>query len=217
MALEIADIKWTETGSELVALLLESHEIKDKLPPYNTSQKRVVMPWGIEASTNDKGYIAFGIKELDQIENPLIEFQGRKQARDFLEDQSENFGLCKDINGIIKCSIGCLLTQICKCSGASQGTESPEDYNNKALAFIEKYSLPKSSFIVIEPGRTPHELAAILVAEGEYKGWGYFDSFYKNFGTQYMLEAIKPFADNKDIKRILKGHMQRKKVETILL
>jgi len=43
----IADIDWELTGSELIALLLESAEIKKNKPLYNRAQRRTGFQWGI--------------------------------------------------------------------------------------------------------------------------------------------------------------------------
>ncbi|MCI0522826.1 MAG: GIY-YIG nuclease family protein, partial [Bacteroidales bacterium] len=43
----IADISWEQTGSELIALLLESAEIKARKPRFNRAQRRTGFRWGI--------------------------------------------------------------------------------------------------------------------------------------------------------------------------
>ena len=40
MSLEVVEVKFTETGSELLALLLESSEIKKHFPKFNRKQRR---------------------------------------------------------------------------------------------------------------------------------------------------------------------------------
>ena len=42
----IADIDWEITGSELIALLKESFEIKRNKPLYNRAQRRTGIPMG---------------------------------------------------------------------------------------------------------------------------------------------------------------------------
>jgi DNA polymerase-3 subunit epsilon len=54
---QIADIDWERTGSELIALLKESHEIKVNKPIYNRLQRRSVFQWGIFRYTDTNGYI----------------------------------------------------------------------------------------------------------------------------------------------------------------
>ena len=42
----IADISWEVTGSELIALLKESYEIKENKPVYNRAQRRTGFQMG---------------------------------------------------------------------------------------------------------------------------------------------------------------------------
>ena len=52
----IADIDWETTGSELIALLKESFEIKANKPVYNRAQRRTGFQWGIFSFVDNNGY-----------------------------------------------------------------------------------------------------------------------------------------------------------------
>jgi DNA polymerase-3 subunit epsilon len=53
MRQEIADISYELTGSELIALLKESEEIKNKMPHYNRRQRRVLFQYGLHQNISD--------------------------------------------------------------------------------------------------------------------------------------------------------------------
>ncbi len=57
----ISDIDWEETGSELIALLKESAEIKINKPVYNRAQRRSRFQWGIYMFTDTKRIYQFQV------------------------------------------------------------------------------------------------------------------------------------------------------------
>ncbi|HBO74948.1 MAG TPA: DNA polymerase III subunit epsilon, partial [Marinilabiliales bacterium] len=57
MRQRIADVSFELTGSELVALLLESDEIKKHKPIYNRLQRRSLFQYGLFTEYNTSGYI----------------------------------------------------------------------------------------------------------------------------------------------------------------
>jgi len=62
MKTEIADIEYELTGSELVALLKESHEIKQHKPLYNRSQRRSLSQYGLYHRIDNNGYICVTLR-----------------------------------------------------------------------------------------------------------------------------------------------------------
>jgi len=71
---EIADVSYENTGNELIALLLESHEIKNIRPKYNVSQKITnrVSYVGVFQKYDTKGYLNLFTKRLRQDEEPIV-------------------------------------------------------------------------------------------------------------------------------------------------
>ena len=63
---QIADIDWDSTGSELIALLKESFEIKANKPIYNRAQRRTGFQWGIFSFTDKNGYLNFRYGQIDE-------------------------------------------------------------------------------------------------------------------------------------------------------
>ena len=60
MMREIADVSYEITGSELVALLKESEEIKTVSPKFNRAQKRIRFNVGVIKYEDQNGYIRLG-------------------------------------------------------------------------------------------------------------------------------------------------------------
>jgi DNA polymerase-3 subunit epsilon len=74
----IADIDWEATGSELIALLKESSEIKRTSLFICRAQRRTGFQWGIFSFTDKNGYINFNYAKLDCDDNPVSVFAGKK-------------------------------------------------------------------------------------------------------------------------------------------
>lgn len=81
MSQQIADITWELTGSELVALLLESYEIKRMLPVYNRAQRRNTFSFGLFDKLDSNGYLNLEIKRIKEGDQPLTSSPARPRDR----------------------------------------------------------------------------------------------------------------------------------------
>ena len=52
-----------ETGSELIALLKESEEIKINKPIYNRAQRKSIFQYALYQHTNEQGYISLTVEK----------------------------------------------------------------------------------------------------------------------------------------------------------
>src|SRR5512133_2073449 len=78
---QVADISVECTGSELIALLLESDEIKKNKPIFNRAQRRSFSNYGIFEYHNEDGYLCFTISRLKEANAvPLDTFNSKSEA-----------------------------------------------------------------------------------------------------------------------------------------
>jgi len=96
----IADITWERTGSELIALLMESAEIKSRKPRFNRAQRRTGFRHGIYSETDEAGYIRFSYRNVRDEEVPLAIFTSRDRARGKLEQIVTDYNLCQKLCGL---------------------------------------------------------------------------------------------------------------------
>jgi DNA polymerase-3 subunit epsilon len=202
---EIADISYTNTGSELIALLLESDEIKRLKPKYNVSQKRsrVAPFYGIFESVDKEGYINLTVNRLKSGDEPLVAFDSSEKAKAFLYRQLEKFKLC-----LSKCDLHntggfCFNWHIKKCNGACGKVETSHDYNERATKAIDSFSFKNESFFVISDGRNESEKSVVCVENGQYKGFGYVDISFGQPSIEDLKSCIKKYEHNRDIQNIL--------------
>ncbi len=214
---EIADIGYELTGNELVALILESNEIKQHLPKYNRAQRRSGMTCGLYYCKDENGYLRLKIDKNNQEKIPLTTFTSVLSAKSHLFMLAEAFNLCQKLCGLFDTKGACFHYNIHKCNGACIGKESPEIYNNRVLQAIEPYRFEEQNFMVIDKGRSNGEKSVIYVENGKYLGHGFIDFEYnENISAQFLKECIKPYPDHRDVQQILKSYIKRNKVERII-
>ncbi len=212
----IADISWEETGSELIALLLESKEIKSNKPVYNRAQRRTGFHWGIYHYTDDNGYMRFEYRNVRDDETPLSIFTSKEKVRAKLEQMIERYELCQKLCGMYETEGACFHRQVSLCKGACNGEETPESYNERALRALDEFIFTGRNFFVIDKGRSDDERSAIKIVNGKYSGFGYFNINDLGFGLTAIHDCINAEQDNRDIQIILKGYMKRHKVEKVI-
>lgn len=212
----IADISWEVTGSELIALLRESSEIKNNKPHYNRAQRRASFRWGIYSSTDKNGYICFSVLPVSGEENPLSVFTTRERARSKLESLVDNYNLCRKLSGLYECEGSCFQYHVGICRGACLGKESPSDYNTRAAKAVDEFIFSGRNFFIIDKGRIEGERSAVKIINGKYAGYGYFSIDDLGFGLEAVHDCIKSSPDNRDIQVILKQYLKNNRVEKII-
>jgi DNA polymerase-3 subunit epsilon len=212
----IADIDWEITGSELIALLMESSEIKKNKPVYNRAQRRTGFQWGIFSFTDSNGYINFNYGKLDSDDEPVSVFAGKERAKSMLLSLVEKYELCQKLTGLYETNGPCFHYHVGVCRGACCGKESPDYYNERARKAAEEFVFTRRNFFIIDKGRDEEERSAIKVVNGKFSGFGYFNINEMGFGLTAVHDCIKSSVDNRDIQVILKQYLKGYKIEKII-
>jgi DNA polymerase III subunit epsilon len=209
---QIADISYELTGNELIALLLESDEIKRLKPMYNIMQKRsrAIPYYGIFKQYDAFGYVSFFIKKLKEGDEPLYTADNMTSAKEELYKMIEKYKLC-----LTKCDLHqlggpCFHYQIHQCKGACINLENPEEYNTRAFEAIRYSSFQNESFIILANGRQAQEKSAVFIERGQYKGFGFIDISFAEPTIEDMYQCIKKYPHNRDIQQILCTYLRTK-------
>ncbi|NVO84442.1 exonuclease domain-containing protein [Hymenobacter terrestris] len=208
----ISEITWELTGSELVALLYESHEIKRLKPLYNRQQRRSVFPAGIFLRTDDQGYkrLYYGRADDHAESHPLIALGNQFKAKGFLFHKVAKFNLCQKLCDLYKTPGACFDYQVHRCQGACLGLEPAEEYNKRVEAAVESFTYEHGSFVVIGEGRRPDEKTLVVVENGRYLGFGYIDETFSARRFEDFRDAITRYNDNKDVQQIIRQYLRTK-------
>jgi DNA polymerase-3 subunit epsilon len=208
MCLEIANITFTETGSELLALLLESSEIKRIYPKYNRAQRRTAESIALFTYEDRNGITHIATNKIKFVTNPITKFHSATEARIFIEKLCEEFELCPKYCHLQSNVSNCFHYQIKQCKGICKNEESVDSYNKRVHKAIQSVQYKTESFVINEKGRNDKENAFVLVLNGIYKGFGYIDKAIKTESPNCYMNAIMNMKDNRDSKRIIHWYLK---------
>ena len=208
---EVYAVTYEATGNELVALLKENQEIKKLKPKYNRALKRSVFNYGLYQTYDDNGYLKLYYSKNQTKKTPITTFTNKNQARSFMDRIIEEFGLCLNLTGISNSDSACFNYSIKKCFGACVSEESPEVYNKRIQAIIDKYSFSNQNMIVVDRGRETSEKSALLIENGVFMGVGYFDLNHQISHPDIIRSIITPMENDRDAQHIIQSYMRRNK------
>jgi DNA polymerase-3 subunit epsilon len=175
MLAELMDVDYVETGSELVALLMESAEIKKHKPKYNRVRKAEDFAYAIDTWEMD-GIVHFQIVDSDKANAPLQFFPNYTSAREKLDGWIEEHTLCLSYCHLTEEGSVCFNHHIKQCNGICAGEEDPIDYSIRAKRILAGYHFPYPTFMLIDRGRFMDERAIVLIENHQYAGYAYVDS-----------------------------------------
>lgn len=205
MISELHSVRHVVTGSEGVALLLESNEIKSLKPKYNRLRKTEIYTHCINYKTNIEGIITLNVTTIDKSTNSLGAFANIAKAKNYLELLLDEHHLCQTYCTSGNATSMCFNHQIKKCNGICVGEESVEEYNLRVQKIIDKKSFNPKHFFIIDKGRNPNENALIMVLNSKYYGYGYIDKNEQITNREQLTEYITSTTYFDDANNLLRG------------
>ena len=203
----IHNISFELTGNELVALLLESREIKRLWPEYNRAQKFTSKNHGLYHYIDQNGYLRLVISKTQPGAKPLATFKNFQESRTFVNELSIKFKLCPKLCGLQKAAEACFDHQPGKCDGACVGKVAVSDYNKRIEQALDSLEEVKKTYAIIGNGRDVDEKSLVLVENGVYIGHGFTDYNISASSFNDLKDRITTYHDNQDIQKILKAHL----------
>jgi len=172
MCQETADIDFELSGSELVALLMESDAIKQHYPPFNRAQKRTVQQYAIFSYEDRNGILHLAHNKLKAAPNPITILYSTTDCRTSLQELCKTFKLCPKYCHLQEGVNHCSHYEIKGCEGICRGKEEVDKYNAKVAKAIRELKGQQQNFVVQERGRTSDEQAFIWIENGRSAGYG---------------------------------------------
>ena len=217
MQQEISRIEFELTGSELIALLLESELIKEHKPIYNRQLRRDAFPYGLYDYVDGNGYLRLQIARTSTMnEMAITTFNTKREANAYLERIVEDYHLCKKMVNLYKSNSSCFQYTIKECNGACVQEESVEDYNHRCQEFIDSLTFENEHFFILDKGRRRNERSLIYVQNGMLKGVGYAPYHFNRLKPNRWNKFIEPMKDNRDARTILRLFLRKDKKHEIV-
>lgn len=176
------DLQYRLTGSELIALLLESDEIKRYMPAFNRAQRRKRYKYGVYIETNELGFLTLEIDslKLERKDELFQKFSSKWQAFSFVLRAAVQYQLSLEW-----CNLLSFETWIRQSTYEDEDFVEEEDsvevHNDKIKRLVKFYSYPADNMLIIEKGRSELEKSVVVIEDNQYLGYAYVP-----------LEKIKP-------------------------
>ncbi|MDZ7606429.1 MAG: exonuclease domain-containing protein [Cyclobacteriaceae bacterium] len=204
----VHDVQYELTGNELIALLLESREIKRLWPEYNKSQKTASSNYGVYLYTDRLGYHRLSSAHSYPGSMPVAVFSSLSQSRSFLQALVAEHSLCPRLCGLQITPGPCFDSKIGKCDGACKGSIPPDQYNQRVNRAISEAEGERRTHAIFGKGRQTDEISVVLVENGVYLGHGFVERRLRKAGFSELQQRIQSFPDNDDVQRILRMYMK---------
>ena len=210
--LEVTAVTYEETGNDLIAQLKESEEIKCNKPIYNRALRKTLYNYQLSSFKDENGYINLKIEKADGRKKSITTFTNSQQAKASLFRITEEYQLCQKLTGLYESKNNCFLYSIKECQGACIKEESPESFNGRVNKFINKYSYENQHMLIIDHGRSIEERSVILIENGQYKGFGFYNLNYQINNAEVLKSIIHPMQNNRDARHIIQNYLRKNKV-----
>jgi DNA polymerase-3 subunit epsilon len=211
-----AGISYEETGSELIALLLESDEIKKHKPVYNRLQRRTSYKYGLYSFKTQSGYQVIQIEKIKSTGSPHTVFSSFDEALVVVHKMASKYNLCQKLCGLYQNHGACFQHSIGQCDGACIGIEPSDSYNLRVESALAEFHHKWTDMAIIDHGRNEDELSVVLVENNVFAGFGWMPKENGLNDPQQIKEYIKRYNDNRDIQQIIKGFLNSGKALKIL-
>ncbi|MDB9994318.1 exonuclease domain-containing protein [Flavobacteriaceae bacterium] len=218
--LEVVSVSYEETGNDLIAQLKESQEIKQLKPIFNHALKNNIFQSQLYSYIDKSGYINLKIEkvpiEKEEEKNIITTFTNYQQGRSFLYKITDEFHLCQKLNHLEKTEGSCFNHDLKMCNGACIQSETFVNYNLRVQKFIDKSSYEFDDMLLIDKGRSIEEHSVILIENGTYRGYGFFNLNFQINNPEVLKSIINVMENNRDTKHIIQSYLRKNKVQKIL-
>jgi DNA polymerase III subunit epsilon len=204
---EIHHITYELTGNELIALILESQEIRRLWPKYNQAQKFRVEEWGVFDYEDRNGYLRFSVNVVTRGSRPLVRFSTKGEAWNFLWEKVRDYELCPKLCGLQLSKGLCFDYQSGGCHGACMGVESVKHYNTRVEQAIRAFRDEGDTVAIIGKGRNIGEQSLVLVERGAYVGFGFFDREASISDFESAKNYIKPSIETRIVQNLINSYI----------
>lgn len=183
---EVGDLQFELTGNELIAALLETAEIARLKPKHNRHISRHNYRFGLYSETDQNGFQNLMVRMLNEERSPLLKFTSKFKAEKVMHSILHNFRTDPTFKKI----------------------DTHVQYNKRLEEVLSKFIYPHPNFFLIDNGRGGTERSAIMIEDGEYCGFAFFEpSYIENLVT--LRDIIRPQHEHADNKKVILNYIRK--------
>lgn len=216
LVMEVANISYHVTASELIAELVATKEIEQYQPSFNKVRKPTSFNVGITQYTDQNGYHRLIIdKKAKQSTDFFLKFSKQAEAKIFLEELVRKGRLCTKMVGLENVDLECRELYQGMCKGACIRNEDADSYNQRLEEALQNKVYKGDSFLVKDLGRSIDEYSVAWIQNGEYKGCGFFNHDLTD--TDEIKKQIDKVPAGLDVLGLIKSTVINSKLKVIPL
>lgn len=168
---DIATIDYEESGTELMALLMECQLIKKHWPVHNRALKRYEPKFVLLHYEDIRGYIRLAVCKATAQTGGLRYFETAQEANVFLANLREEFNLAPTL-----CTFYSPSTDTREDRKIPAATLPSEEIHNQLIAeVLQQLDSRKHSFLLIDQGRNDAENSYIYFKEDKLYAFGFVE------------------------------------------
>lgn len=198
-------IRYTECGTELMAHILESSEIRHWWPAFNHSQKRWEDVYGIFAFEDQRGFLRLAIEKNKKHLRPIQTFHYLVTGHSLLRKLIKEYNLCPRYCYLQRDNGPCEGVDNGTCKGVCTGKEDVADYNRRVQEAIASLTR-EPSFAIVESGRNPTEKSCILMLKGQFWGMGYLPANEIIQSSEQLQKILTPYKESMYVRNLVIGY-----------
>ena len=208
-------VNFETTGSELIALLKEQHEIKKNQPQINKDGRYRLYPMGIRID-QETDYHQLILEQVRNDREYLVVFKNSRVAKHLMIQWIEDHQLCHKHSSLQDSDGACFAYKNDQCKGACLEQESPESYNERLSQLQDKNNYPHDHFLMIGIGRKDGEYSFIYIDNQCFKGYGFYELNHQIKNKEKILNRMIAMEDNSDCRALILSHIKKNKFRKLI-
>ena len=201
-------ISFQSCGTEIMACILESTEIKKRWPVFNSSQKRWEDVYGIFMYEDQNGYLRLAIDKNRKRLNPIYTFHYIVDGHAIIRKLIKDFNLCPKLCFMQKDPGKCEGINDGYCNAACEQKEIAKSYNERVKKACDSLR-SQPSFAIIDKGINGDDQSCILVSEGTFYGMGYIPADVQITDPDSLKDYLTAYNENSFIRNLVNGYAAR--------
>jgi DNA polymerase-3 subunit epsilon len=202
--LNIHRISYQQCGTELMASVLETIEIKRLWPKYNRAIKGYEASYGLYLFEDGKGYMRLAVDRKHKHLSAVHLFYSRHEGINELKRLIREFSLCNKL-----CFIDRSGDETCgssECKGACNAKETASEYNLRVQLAVAQLKQALPSFAIRERSYFNGKDICILMEDGRFYGMGYVEETFELKERDDLRKLLQEYPEYDFVRNMIKRY-----------